>query len=214
MNATALAARDIRVTREGTTFFIDDVRVHLPLFGERFVAPALDSIAADVTAGTPLAEAVATAEREASAPRWVMQPLSPRPGVLVLNDASEATPISTAMALKTLAELALDGSRSVAVLGELSEVGDDWRDEHDRIGRIVVRLNISKLVVVGDGARHIHNAAGLEGSWDGESVLVASAEEAYHLVGEDLRDGDVVLVKSSAAAGLGRLGDRLGGAAA
>jgi UDP-N-acetylmuramoyl-tripeptide--D-alanyl-D-alanine ligase len=143
-----------------------------------------------------------------------MQALEPAPGILVINDASEATPASTATALKVLAELGIGASRTIAVLGELGEVGDEWREEHDRIGRIVVRLNIGKLVVVGDGARHIHNAAGLEGSWDGESVLVASADEAYDLLESDVRSGDVVLVKSSAQAGLGPLGDRLGRAAA
>jgi len=161
-----------------------------------------------------LADALTALDAQATTGEWHMQPLEPAPGILVINDAAEATPSTTSASLKVLAELGLDGSRTIAVLGELSDVGDEWREEHDRIGRIVVRLNISKLIVVGDGARHIHNAAGLEGSWDGESVLVATAEEAYDLLGEDLRDGDVVLVKSSAAAGLGRLGDRLGGAAA
>jgi UDP-N-acetylmuramoyl-tripeptide--D-alanyl-D-alanine ligase len=102
-------------------------------------------------------------------------------------------------------------TRAVAVLGEMTVDDAESREEHDRIGRLVVRLNVGKLIVVGHGARHIHNAAGLEGSWDGESVLVDSAEEAYDLLDNELRDGDVVLVKSSKAAGLGFLGDRLGG---
>ena len=161
-----------------------------------------------------LKDALTAVGATATAGTWSMQPLEPAHGVLVINDAAEATPSTTATALKVLAELGLDAGRTIAVLGELSEVGDDWRDEHDRIGRIVVRLNIAKLVVVGDGARHIHNAAGLEGSWDGESVLVATADEAYDLLESDLREGDVVLVKSSAEAGLGTLGDRLGRAAA
>jgi UDP-N-acetylmuramoyl-tripeptide--D-alanyl-D-alanine ligase len=53
--------------------------------------------------------------------------------------------------------------------------------------------------------------AGLEGSWDGESVLVPDADAAYDLLREELRSGDVVLVKSSKSAGLRFLGDRLGG---
>jgi len=73
-----------------------------------------------------------------------------------------------------------------------------------------VRLNIQKLIVVGHGARHIHNAAGLEGSWDGESMLVATADEAYDRIRDDLRAGDVVLVKSSKSANLRFLGDRIG----
>jgi UDP-N-acetylmuramoyl-tripeptide--D-alanyl-D-alanine ligase len=54
-------------------------------------------------------------------------------------------------------------------------------------------------------------AAGLEGSWDGESLLVDTIDEAYDLLRPTLRAGDVVLVKSSKSAGLRFLGDRLAG---
>ena len=161
-----------------------------------------------------LADALTALDAQATTGAWHMQPLEPAPGILVINDAAEATPSTTSASLKVLAELGLDGSRTIAVLGELSDVGDEWREEHDRIGRLVVRLNIAKLVVVGDSARHIHNAAGLEGSWDGESLLVGTPEEAYDLLINELHNGDVVLVKSSRAAGLGALGDRLGGVVA
>jgi UDP-N-acetylmuramoyl-tripeptide--D-alanyl-D-alanine ligase len=76
-----------------------------------------------------------------------------------------------------------------------------------------VRLNIRKLVVVGYGARHIHNAAGLEGSWDGESIYVETPEQAYDLLRETIGAGDIVLVKSSKSANLRFLGDQLGGVA-
>lgn len=97
------------------------------------------------------------------------------------------------------------------MLGEMAELGEFADEEHDRIGRLIVRLNIDKLIVVGHAARHIHNAAGLEGSWDGESVLVESADVAYDLLREVLQPGDVVLVKSSKSAGLRMLGDRIAG---
>jgi len=64
---------------------------------------------------------------------------------------------------------------------------------------------------VGPAARHIHAAAGLEGSWDGESVLVDDADAAYDVLRDVLRPGDIVLVKSSNSAGLRHLGDRLAG---
>ncbi len=139
-----------------------------------------------------------------------MEVLPRRDGVVVINDAYNASPDSMSAALKTLAQIVEPGQRSIAVLGEMTALGEYANEEHDRIGRLVVRLNIHKLVVVGHGARHIHNAAGLEGSWNGESVLVETADEAYDLVSEDLRDGDVVLVKSSKSANLRFLGDRLG----
>lgn len=130
-------------------------------------------------------------------------------GVKVINDAHHATPDSTADAMRNLARLVEPGQRSVVVLGAIVDSGDTVMDEHDRLGRLAVRLNIEKLVVVGEGARHIHLAAGLEGSWDGESVLVADADAAYDLLREELRRGDVVLVKSSKLAGLRFLGDRI-----
>ena len=140
-----------------------------------------------------------------------MEVLRPANGAIIINDAYNASPDSMAAALKTLAQVRGPENRSVAVLGEMAELGEYADEEHDRIGRLAVRLNVQKLVVVGHGARHIHNAAGLEGSWDGESVYVSTMQEAYDLLRDDVRAGDIVLVKSSKSANLRFLGDRLGG---
>jgi UDP-N-acetylmuramoyl-tripeptide--D-alanyl-D-alanine ligase len=138
-----------------------------------------------------------------------------RSGALIVADTEGATPDSMSAALKMLVQVAGESGRSIAVLGELDVEPDespvDVRDEHDRVGRLVVRLNVQKLVVVGHAARHIHNAAGLEGSWDGESELVATPDEAYDLLREDVGSGDIVLVKSSARTGLDSLVRSLGG---
>jgi UDP-N-acetylmuramoyl-tripeptide--D-alanyl-D-alanine ligase len=144
------------------------------------------------------------------AERWRMEVLHPGGDIVVVNDAYNASPDSTAAALKTLAQITAADQRSVAVLGEMADLGDIADEEHDHIGRLVVRLNIGKLVVVGHRARHIHNAAGLEGSWNGETVLVEDADAAFDYLQGELRAGDVVLVKSSNSAGLRFLGDRLG----
>jgi UDP-N-acetylmuramoyl-tripeptide--D-alanyl-D-alanine ligase len=127
----------------------------------------------------------------------------------VINDAYNASPDSMAAALKTLAQIAAPGQRTVAVLGEMSELGPYSVEEHDRIGRMVVRLNIGKLFVVGEGARAIHLAAEHEGSWGGEAVFAADADEAYALIAAELRPDDLVLVKSSNSARLRFLGDKI-----
>ena len=80
---------------------------------------------------------------------------------------------------------------------------------HDALGQLLVRMNISHVVAVGDLARPIFTAATLEGSWGDEAQWVATAEEAEdHLKGA-LQPGDIVLFKSSNAAGLNHLGDRV-----
>jgi UDP-N-acetylmuramoyl-tripeptide--D-alanyl-D-alanine ligase len=87
----------------------------------------------------------------------------------------------------------------------MRELGEQSRDEHDAIGRLVVRLDIDQLVVVGPDARALHLGACLEGSWGSESMFVPDVESAVSFVRATARAGDVVLVKASRAAGLERV---------
>ncbi|MES2094904.1 MAG: UDP-N-acetylmuramoyl-tripeptide--D-alanyl-D-alanine ligase [Actinomycetota bacterium] len=207
-------AEDLRATAAGTAFtlIVGGLRrpVLLRILGEHHVMNALATLAVSLELGVDLDAAITALESVPRAERWRMEVLTRSDGIVVINDAYNASPDSMTAALKTLAQIIEPGQRSIAILGEMTALGEFSDEEHDRIGRLVVRLNIHKLVVVGHGARHIHNAAGLEGSWDGESVLVASSEEAYDLLRDELRAGDVVLVKSSKSANLRFLGDRLG----
>ena len=208
-------ASDVDVTAGGTTFVFEhgDLRrrVALRILGEHHVMNALAALTVVGEWGVDLDRAATVLEGVARAERWRMELFEAPGGVAVVNDAYNASPDSVAAALKTLAQITPTDGRSIAVLGEMAELGEFARDEHDRIGRLVVRLNISQLIVVGQAARHIHMAAGLEGSWDGESLLVDTIDEAYDLLHPGLRTGDVVLVKSSKSAGLRFLGDRLAG---
>ena len=212
--AADLHADDLRATSSGTTFTLvtggERRPVRLRILGEHHVMNALAALAVASELGIDLDQAISALEGVERAERWRMEILTRADGITVINDAYNASPDSTAAALKTLAQIIEPGQRSFAVLGEMNNLGEYADEEHDRIGRLAVRLNVQQLVVVGHNARHIHNAAGLEGSWDGESVLVETADEAYDLVSSRLRPGDVVLVKSCNAAGLRFLGDRLG----
>jgi UDP-N-acetylmuramoyl-tripeptide--D-alanyl-D-alanine ligase len=207
-------ADDIRATIDGTQFTLfehgREHRVRLRILGEHHVMNALAALTAASQLGVPTDAAIAALEDLVRAERWRMEVLHPGGDIVVVNDAYNASPDSTAAALKTLAQITAADQRSVAVLGEMADLGDIADEEHDHIGRLVVRLNIGKLVVVGHRARHIHNAAGLEGSWNGETVLVEDADAAFDYLQGELRAGDVVLVKSSNSAGLRFLGDRLG----
>ncbi|GAA5156082.1 hypothetical protein GCM10025768_28340 [Microbacterium pseudoresistens] len=137
--------------------------------------------------------------------------LTDRPdGVTIINDAYNANPESMRAALRTLAELGGSGARRTwAVLGEMRELGEDSVLEHDAVGRVAVRLNISRLIVVGTPARAMHVGAVMEGSWGNESMFVADMDAAHQILKQELGAGDVVLVKSSNGAGLRFLGDQL-----
>ncbi|MDM7888423.1 UDP-N-acetylmuramoyl-tripeptide--D-alanyl-D-alanine ligase [Curtobacterium sp. RHCJP20] len=196
----------------GTTRFPETVDVRLAILGEHHAMNASAALTVAHLWGIPLAAGAEALASMTRAERWRMELLQGGPeGVTVINDAYNASPDSMAAALRTLAQVVRPGERSVAVLGEMAELGEFSTEEHDTIGRLVVRLNIGQLVVVGPGAAPIHQAATLEGSWDGESVYIEDVDAAVHALQEMVRPGDVVLVKSSKSAELRFLGDRLGG---
>jgi UDP-N-acetylmuramoyl-tripeptide--D-alanyl-D-alanine ligase len=190
-----------------------DAEVTLALHGEHHVANALAAAAVALEAGlTParVAELLATA---APASRWRMEVTTRPDGVTVVNDAYNANPDSVRAALKALAAMGrpqpessgsprLPRRRTWAVLGEMLELGDTARDEHDAIGRLAVRLDVSRLVAVGEGARMMHAGASHEGSWGEESAWVPDAAGALEVLRAELAPGDVVLVKASRSVGL------------
>jgi UDP-N-acetylmuramoyl-tripeptide--D-alanyl-D-alanine ligase len=210
--AAALHATELDATLDGTSFVLTSEGrrhpVHLRVLGEHHVMNALAALTVAAAIGVPPENAIPALERLTTLGAGRMETLAAPDDVIVINDAISSTPQSAAAALKALAQVSA-GRRSVAVLGELTLDGEDEREAHDRIGRLIVRLNVKKLIVVGQSARHIHNAAGLEGSWDGESVLVDTPSQAYDLLRDELRRQDIVLVKG---AGLGTLAPRVAGA--
>jgi UDP-N-acetylmuramoyl-tripeptide--D-alanyl-D-alanine ligase len=206
-------ADDVEVTASGTTSVVtvdgESLPPRLRVLGEHHVMNALAAIAAATALGVRLADCIARLETLDLAERWRMQPLG-SDRVRIINDAYNASPDSMAAALRTLAQITGPGERTVAVLGAMSELGEYAGEEHDRVGLLAVRLGIQRIVVIGPEARRLFLAAVGEGSWDGEAVFFATADEAYDYLLGELRDGDRVLVKSSNSAGLRHLGDRLG----
>ena len=120
-------------------------------------------------------------------------------GVTVIDDSYNANPASTAAALQALAALGA-GRRTIAVLGYLAELGEFEREGHEQVGRLAARLGVDRLVVVGEAAAPIHNGATAEATWGGESVLVTDQTAAVEALRQELRPGDVVLVKGSGTA--------------
>ena len=190
------------------------VPVSLAVHGDHQVSNALCAAAVALECGATL-EQVATALASAGPASANRMQVSTRPdGVTIINDAYNANPDSMGAGLKALAWMSRDGAsrrRSWAVLGEMAELGEEAISEHDRIGRLAVRLDVSRLIVVGTGrpmSAMLHGAV-MEGSWGSEATAVADAGAALDLLRAELRPGDVVLVKASNSAGLGTLADTL-----
>ncbi|QMU68566.1 UDP-N-acetylmuramoyl-tripeptide--D-alanyl-D-alanine ligase [Streptacidiphilus sp. P02-A3a] len=211
-------ATDIRLDPAGRPAFTlltpaGSAPVALRLYGEHQVSNALAAAAVAIECGLDVAGAAAALSEAGNLSRWRME-LTERPdGVTVINDAYNANPDSMRAALRALAAIGGRGPearRTWAVLGEMRELGEDSLDEHDAVGRLAVRLNISTLVAVGGReAACMELGARNEGSWGEESVLVSDADAAIGLLREQVGPGDVVLVKASRSVGLERVAEAL-----
>ncbi len=189
------------------------VPVTLAVHGDHQVSNALCAAAVALECGATDSQLAAALAGAGPVSQHRMA-VSTRPdGVTIVNDAYNANPDSMRAGLKALAWMAREGGgrRSWAVLGEMAELGDDAISEHDNIGRLAVRLDVSRLIVIGTGRAMsaMHHGAVMEGSWGPEATMVADADAALALLRSELRPGDVVLVKGSNSAGLGALADVL-----
>jgi UDP-N-acetylmuramoyl-tripeptide--D-alanyl-D-alanine ligase len=197
-----------------------DADIGLAVHGDHQVSNALCAAAVALECGATAGQVATALAGAGPVSQHRMRVSNRADGVTVIDDAYNATPDSMQAGLQALAWIARGGGgaaarRSWAVLGEMGELGEDAISEHDRIGRLAVRLDVSRLVVVGMGRSMsaMHHGAVMEGALglqgDEAAAIVADADAALALLRSELRAGDVVLVKASNAAGLGALADSL-----
>lgn len=181
------------VSRDGERLAID-----LPIVGE---AAAIDFVAA-------LAAAEAAAGRSYSAPqiqealrdlanaegRATIRRLAD--GTIVLDDTYNANPASVLAAIGTLGELARSASglrRTVAILGEMKELGPRAHAEHEAIGAALEEAGVSLVIGCGGLADVIVDRVTPRLG----AIRANDSNEAAALACAHVRPGDAVLVKGS-----------------
>jgi UDP-N-acetylmuramoyl-tripeptide--D-alanyl-D-alanine ligase len=121
--------------------------------------------------------------------RWRGERLDLAGGGFVIADCYNANPVSMRAALRHLVEAA-DGRRTVAVLGEMAELGPTAPGLHAEVGRAAGQLGVDVVVAVGQLSR------GYGGRWFADPAAVVAG------LADVVRPGDAVLVKASRAGGL------------
>lgn len=183
--------------------------VHLTQVGAHQWRNAAAAAAMALAAGLDL-DTIADALGDAMpASRWRMELHERADGLVVVNDAYNANPESMRAALETLADIgARSGRRTVAVLGEMLELGAGSADAHAGVGAYAAQAGVDVLVTVGPGADAI--AAGFEavGS-SGVAIPTAGRDAASDWLRHNVSAADVVLVKASRGAALEVIADEL-----
>jgi UDP-N-acetylmuramoyl-tripeptide--D-alanyl-D-alanine ligase len=175
--------------------------VQLRLHGEHNVTNALAAAALAAQLGmnaTALAAGLSAATAQS---KWRMEVTERPDGVIVINDAYNASPEAVTAALAALQVMAA-GRRAYAVLGRMAELGERSREFHEQAGMAAARSGLAGLIAVGDEAAPMLTGAKTITGFTGELIGVPDGAAALTALGDRLRSGDVVLVKASRAAGL------------
>ena len=183
-------------------------QVQLKLLGEHHIANALAAAAIGDACGLSVEQIAQALSNAKPRSRWRMEHVELPNGVTLINDAYNANPESMRSALRALAAIGRT-RRTWAILGEMRELGDSSVEEHDAIGRLAVRLDISHLVAIGRMGKIMQVGAANEGSWGDEAAHVEDVDAAIAYVLERWAPGDVVLVKASRSIGLERVAEAL-----
>lgn len=197
-------AADLRVRCRLETPWGELADVMLALRGPHQATNAGMAAAVALHAGVS-PEAVRSGLAATTGAPWRLEVATAPSGVVVVNDAYNASPTAMAAALGALAHLRVTGRR-IAVIGPMLELGSLSELEHAAVGERAADAGVDVLVGVGEAAEPAVRAAARRGV---AVHLAADAEAAARLVAACARRGDAVLVKASRAAGLERVATAL-----
>ncbi|MBX3233111.1 MAG: hypothetical protein KIT84_13155 [Labilithrix sp.] len=176
-----------------------EVAVHLPVPGEAAAIDLTAALAAQEAASRQLLDADAIERalgRVSLSGRGDVRTI--RDDVLVIDDTYNANPSSMRAGLATLAEIAGETRRKVAVLGEMKELGALAEAEHEALGDDIVNAGVALAIGCGgliDLALERAEAQGVE------VVRASTTEEAAREAAARVKPGDAVLVKGSRSVG-------------
>lgn len=183
-------------------------RVQLQLSGEHQALNAAAVTCVALTLGMSFKQIVKALENATADSAMRMQVINLPNGITVINDAYNANPESMRAGLKALKAMA-KGRRTWAVLGEMRELGEYSVESHDEIGRLCVRLDINRMIGVGEAGKIIQIGAAQEGSWGNEAEWAEDIEATVLKLKNELLPGDIVYVKASRAIGLERVAEAI-----
>ncbi len=205
-HAPSIRAADVRLDDLGRPSFTlltpeGPAPVALQVHGAHNVQNALAAAALARELGLGPADIAEALSAAVARSRWRMEVHRRADGVTIVNDAYNANPESVRAAIEALTHLARDG-RGFAVLGHMAELGEISRASHEEIGVFAARAELAGLIAVGPEAAPLLAGARRVPSWPGQALAVPDGAAAVDVLVNQLKPGDVVLVKASRAAHL------------
>ena len=196
-NDSDIVAEDIKMEEESSQFTAvlknsNKLEIKVPVGGEHFVYNALCATEVGRILNIPDENIKNGIEKfELTKKRMDIKKLEN--GAIIINDAYNASYESMKVGLEFLAKHT--GTRKIAVLGDMFELGEYSEKLHRDVGKEVAKNNIDILICAGENSKYIIDEA--KKNKNVEIYFMNSNEEIVENLSQKLRKGDVVLVKAS-----------------
>jgi len=183
----------------GTSFEItignENYKVHVPAPGVHNIYNALAAIAAGIEMNIPVEDIIkGIGEFLPGKMRLNIIDLN---GIKIINDAYNASPQSMEVAINVLKDVASGNNRTIAVLGDMLELGDLSVNAHRDVGKYAVKKDVSYIFTVGEKSKDILEGAIEAGVGKDRVQHFKNNTEAGKFLIDFVKPGDVLVVKGS-----------------
>lgn len=196
-NKSILNAKNIHIREDGSSFDVQingvDYTVDIPVAGKHFIYNSLAAIAVGLENNIEIKKIIEGISKF-TLTKSRMEILKKNNNITIINDCYNSSYESVKAALEYLSSLTT--SRTIAVLGDVLELGEFSKQMHQKMGEEVINNNIDILVTVGKEAKAIAEVV-KNNSKNIEIYSFDKNQDASNLVKEQMKENDVILVKAS-----------------
>jgi UDP-N-acetylmuramoyl-tripeptide--D-alanyl-D-alanine ligase len=171
-----------------------EYKVNIPIPGTHNVYNALAAIAVGIELNLPM-EKIITGISEYKPGKMRMN-ITDKDGIKIINDVYNASPQSMEAALSVLKDVGFKG-RTIAILGDMLEMGDWAEKAHNGVGKFAVSKGINFIIGVGQYGKDIANGAIESGAASENVFTFANNNDVNDFLMRFIKNGDVILVKGS-----------------
>ena len=197
-NESEFKAKNIKLEENSSEFTCENknekINIEVPVGGEHFILNALCGL----TVGKLLNlnnEEIKNGIKgfKLTAKRMEINHL--KNNITIVNDSYNASYESMKASISNLKNM--HGTRKIAVLGDMFELGDFSEKLHREVGTEIYKNKIDKLYLVGNYAKFIGDEAKKEGYKKENILYFENKEDLLKDLKSNLQNGDVVLIKAS-----------------
>ena len=207
------AENHVRATRieeysKGLRFRCDGVDFDVLIHGRHVLSSVLCGIAIGLEIGVPVQSLVAGLAKFTPAPgRCSVEKIGPW---TVINDTYNASPLSVAAGCRLLQEMHVPGNgHRLLVLGDMRELGETAKIEHEHVGQLAAQLQFDRLLVCGEHANDVVRGAMRFGMKAHQIASAPDIDALQTVLDCWLEPGDLLMVKGSRAMRMERILDWL-----